>query len=49
LPRCCGCVPQGLNETGCVEGQNVTVEYHWLEGQLDRLPALVAVEQASKV
>jgi putative ABC transport system substrate-binding protein len=21
----------GLNETGYVEGQNVTVEYHWLE------------------
>src|SRR6202521_1837202 len=32
----------GLNETGYVEGQNVTVEYHWLEGQYDRLPALVA-------
>jgi putative ABC transport system substrate-binding protein len=32
---------QGLNETGYVEGQNVTVEYHWLEGQYDRLPALV--------
>ena len=26
----------GLNETGYVEGQNVTVEYHWLEGQYDR-------------
>ena len=22
---------KGLNETGYVEGQNVTVEYHWLE------------------
>jgi putative ABC transport system substrate-binding protein len=32
----------GLSETGFVEGQNVTVEYHWLEGQLDRLPALMA-------
>jgi putative ABC transport system substrate-binding protein len=32
----------GLNETGYVEGQNVTVEYHWLEGQYDRLPALLA-------
>jgi hypothetical protein len=31
-----------LNETGYVEGQNVMVEYHWLEGQFDRLPALVA-------
>jgi putative ABC transport system substrate-binding protein len=33
---------KGLNETGYIEGQNVTVEYHWLEGQYDRLPALVA-------
>ena len=32
---------KGLNETGYVEGQNVTVEYHWLEGQYDRLPALI--------
>jgi putative ABC transport system substrate-binding protein len=33
---------KGLNEAGYVEGQNVTVEYHWLEGQYDRLPALTA-------
>jgi putative tryptophan/tyrosine transport system substrate-binding protein len=33
---------KGLNETGYVEGQNVTVEYHWVEGQYDRLPALMA-------
>jgi len=32
---------KGLNETGYVDGQNVTVEYHWMEGQYDRLPALV--------
>ena len=32
----------GLNETGYVEGQNITVEYHWLEGRYDRLPALMA-------
>jgi putative ABC transport system substrate-binding protein len=33
---------KGLTETGYVEGQNVAVEYHWLEGQYDRLlPALV--------
>ena len=33
---------KGLNESGYVEGQNVMVEYHWLEGQYDRLPALMA-------
>ena len=33
---------KGLSEAGYVEGQNVTVEYHWLEGQHDRLLALVA-------
>jgi putative ABC transport system substrate-binding protein len=33
---------KGLGETGYVEGQNVTVEYHWLEGQFDHLPALMA-------
>ena len=33
---------KGLGETGYVEGQNVTVEYHWLEDQFDRLPSLMA-------
>jgi ABC-type uncharacterized transport system substrate-binding protein len=33
---------KGLNEVGYVEDQNVMVEYHWLEGQFDRLPALMA-------
>jgi len=33
---------RGLGETGYVEGQNVMVEYHWLEDEYDRLPALMA-------
>jgi putative tryptophan/tyrosine transport system substrate-binding protein len=33
---------KGLSETGYVEGQNVTVEYHWLAGQYEHLPALMA-------
>ena len=33
---------KGLNETGYVDGRNVTVEYHWIAGQYDRLPALMA-------
>jgi putative ABC transport system substrate-binding protein len=32
---------KGLGETGYVESRNVTVEYHHLEGQFDRLPALM--------
>jgi putative tryptophan/tyrosine transport system substrate-binding protein len=32
---------KGLGDTGYVDGQNVTVEYHWLEGRYDRLPALM--------
>jgi putative tryptophan/tyrosine transport system substrate-binding protein len=31
----------GLNETGYIEGQNVTVEYHWLESPYNFLPALM--------
>src|SRR6266404_8592254 len=31
-----------LNEADYVEGRSVTAEYHWLEGQYDRLPAVIA-------
>jgi putative ABC transport system substrate-binding protein len=33
---------KGLNETGYVEGQNVTIEYRWAEEHYDRLPAMTA-------
>ncbi len=32
----------GLKETGYIDGQNVTIEYRWAEGQPERLPQLVA-------
>ena len=40
--RNAGAFRKGLNESGYVEGQNVIVEYHWLEGQYGRLPSLMA-------
>jgi putative ABC transport system substrate-binding protein len=33
---------KGLEETGHAEHQNVSVEYYWLEGRNDRLPALIS-------
>ena len=33
---------KGLSETGYVDGQNVTIEYYWLEGKYDRLPEVLA-------
>ena len=33
---------KGLGETGYVENQNIKIEYRWAQGEIARLPALVA-------
>ena len=33
---------QGLGEAGFIDGNNVTVEYRWAEGEYNRLPTLAA-------
>ena len=33
----------GLNESGYIEHQNVSVEYHWLQGRYDSLPAILLI------
>ena len=41
-PRYAAAFRKGLGETGYLDGKNVTVEHHRLEGQFDRLPGLMA-------
>src|SRR5690242_4060730 len=32
----------GLRKNGLIDGQNVSIEYRWANGDLDRLPALAS-------
>src|SRR5262245_45587817 len=40
---------QGLNDTGFVEGRNLSIEYRWAEGNYSRLVALAADLVSRKV
>jgi putative ABC transport system substrate-binding protein len=33
---------KGLSEVGLIEGRNVAIEFHWLEGRYDQVPGLLA-------
>jgi putative ABC transport system substrate-binding protein len=33
---------QGLQDSGYVEGENLTIEYRWADNQTERLPAMAA-------
>jgi hypothetical protein len=38
---------RGLEDTGFIEGKNITIEYRWADGKYDRLPAM-ATELVSR-
>jgi putative ABC transport system substrate-binding protein len=40
---------RGLSDFGFAEGRNVSIEFHWAQGQYDRLPALAADLASRKV
>jgi putative ABC transport system substrate-binding protein len=42
LPHLAAAFRQSLGASGYVEGQNLSIEYRWAQGQSDRLPALAA-------
>ena len=42
MSRLLGAFPQGLRDLGYVEGQNITIEYRWAEGRLERYPDFVS-------
>ena len=40
IPRRLVAFVQGLKDTGFIEGNNISIEWRWADGQYDRLPSL---------
>ena len=37
-----GWIPPGMGRSRLVDGRNVTIDYRWADGQLDRMAAMAA-------
>ena len=42
IPHLLAALNRGLEENGFVDGQNLTIDYRWAEGRIDRLPTMAA-------
>src|ERR1700691_6254528 len=40
---------QGLKDTGFIEGNNISIEWRWAEGQYNRLPSLAGALGSRRV
>jgi putative ABC transport system substrate-binding protein len=42
IPHLLAALNRGLGENGFVDGQNLTIDYRWADGRIDRLPTMAA-------
>jgi putative ABC transport system substrate-binding protein len=42
IPHLLAALKRGLGDNGFVEGQNLTIDYRWADGRIDRLPTMAA-------
>jgi putative ABC transport system substrate-binding protein len=48
MPNLAG-FPEALKEAGYIDGQNISVEYRFADGQYEKLPALAAERSAARL